>query len=120
MNETIANFINVHKQESVLAKKLKSLKEQVKNILKEANQDSYIIDGVGSVSISESKSLQFDEQRLMAYLEEHYPQCIIQEPKIDYTLLDKLAYENQEIIKELVPFQYEKVTERINVKYVKD
>lgn len=56
----------------------------------------------------------------MAYLEEHYPQCIIQEPKIDYTLLDKLAYENQEIIKELVPFQYEKVTERINVKYVKD
>ena len=95
MNEIIANFINVHKQESV-------------------------IDGVGSVSISESKSLQFDEQRLMAYLEEHYPQCIIQEPKIDYTLLDKLAYENQEIIKELVPFQYEKVTERINVKYVKD
>lgn len=56
MNEIIANFINVHKQESVLAKKLKSLKEQVKNILKEANQDSYIIDGVGSVSISESKS----------------------------------------------------------------
>ena len=112
MNEIIANFINVHKQESVLAKQLKSLKEQVKNILKEANQDSYVI--------SESKSLQFDEQRLMAYLEEHYPQCIIQEPKIDYTLLDKLAYENQEIIKELVPFQYEKVTERINVKYVKD
>ena len=88
MNEIIANFINVHKQESVLAKQLKSLKEQVKNILKEANQDSYVIDGVGSVSISESKSLQFDEQRLMAYLEEHYPQCIIQEPKIDYTLLD--------------------------------
>lgn len=120
MNEIIANFINVHKQESVLAKKLKSLKEQVKSILKEAGQDTYTIDGVGSVSISESKSLQFDEQKLMAYLEEHYPQCIIQEPKIDYTLLDKLAYENQEIIKELVPFQYEKVTERINVKYVKD
>lgn len=34
MNEIIANFINVHKQESVLAKKLKSLKEQVKKHLK--------------------------------------------------------------------------------------
>lgn len=120
MDNVIVEFIKVHKQESVLAKKLKSLKEQVKSILKEAGQDYYIIDGVGSVSISESKSLQFDEQKLMAYLEEHYPQCIIQEPKIDYALLDKLAYENQEIIKELVSFQYEKVTERINVKYVKD
>lgn len=30
MDNVIANFINVHKQESVLAKQLKSLKEQVK------------------------------------------------------------------------------------------
>lgn len=119
MNKMIKELISVHKQESILSKKLKKLKEDVRDYMQKNNL-SFITNEDGEVLIKEVEQTSFNEDKLIPWLEENYPECLTVKTVIDYDMLDKVAFEDKKLPQELIAFQVVKKLQRMDVKYVKD
>lgn len=119
MNKMIKELISVHKQESILSKKLKKLKEDVRDYMQKNNL-SFITNEDGEVLIKEVEQTSFNEDKLIPWLEENYPECLAVKTVIDYDMLDKVAFEDKKLPQELIVFQVVKKSQRMDVKYVKD
>lgn len=119
MNKMIKELISVHKQESILSKKLKKLKEDVRDYMQKNNL-SFITNEDGEVLIKEVEQTSFNEDKLIPWLEENYPECLTVKTVIDYDMLDKVAFEDKKLPQELIAFQVVKKSQRMDVKYVKD
>ena len=119
MNKIIKELISVHKEESILSKKLKKLKEDVRAYMQKNNVSSITVDD-GEVIIKEVEQTSFDEDRLITWLEENHPECLTVKTVIDYDMLDKVAFEDKKLPQELIAFQVVKKSQRMDVKYVKD
>lgn len=119
MNKMIKELISVHKQESILSKKLKKLKEDVRDYMQKNNL-SFITNEDGEVIIKEVEQTSFNEDKLIPWLEENYPECLTVKTVIDYDMLDKVAFEDKKLPQELIAFQVVKKSQRMDVKYVKD
>jgi UDP-N-acetylglucosamine 2-epimerase len=119
MNKMIKELISVHKQESILSKKLKKLKEDVRDYMQKNNL-SFITNEDGEVLIKEVEQTSFNEDKLIPWLEENYPECLVVKTVIDYDMLDKVAFEDKKLPQELIAFQVVKKSQRMDVKYVKD
>lgn len=119
MNKMIKELISVHKQESILSKKLKKLKEDVRDYMQKNNL-SFITNEDGEVLIKEVEQTSFNEDKLIPWLEENYPECLVVKTVIDYDMLDKVAFEDKKLPQELIVFQVVKKSQRMDVKYVKD
>ena len=87
MNKIIKELISVHKEESILSKKLKKLKEDVRAYMQKNNVSSITVDD-GEVIIKEVEQTSFDEDRLITWLEENHPECLTVKTVIDYDYLD--------------------------------
>lgn len=119
MNKMIKELISVHKQESILSKKLKKLKEDVRDYMQKNNL-SFITNEDGEVLIKEVEQTSFNEDKLIPWLEENHPECLAVKTVIDYDMLDKVAFEDKKLPQELIVFQVVKKSQRMDVKYVKD
>ena len=119
MNKIIKELISVHKQESILSKKLKKLKEDVRDYMQKNNL-SFITNEDGEVLIKEVEQTSFNEDKLIPWLEENHPECLTVKTVIDYDMLDKVAFEDKKLPQELIAFQVVKKSQRMDVKYVKD
>ena len=119
MNKIIKELISVHKEESILSKKLKKLKEDVRAYMQKNNVSSITVDE-GEVIIKEVEQTSFDEDRLITWLEENHPECLTVKTVIDYDMLDKVAFEDKKLPQELIAFQVVKKSQRMDVKYAKD
>ena len=118
MNKIIKELISVHKEESLLSKKLKKLKD-VRAYMQKNNVSSITVDD-GEVIIKEVEQTSFDEDKLITWLEENHPECLAVKTVIDYDMLDKVAFEDKKLPQELIVFQVVKKSQRMDVKYVKD
>lgn len=119
MNKMIKELISVHKQESILSKKLKKLKEDVRDYMQKNNL-SFITNEDGEVLIKEVEQTSFDEDKLITWLEENHPECLAVKTVIDYDMLDKVAFEDKKLPQELIVFQVVKKSQRMDIKYAKD
>lgn len=119
MNKMIKELISVHKQESILSKKLKKLKEDVRDYMQKNNL-SFITNEDGEVLIKEVEQTSFNEDKLIPWLEENYPECLVVKTVIDYDMLDKVAFEDKKLPQELIVFQVVKKSQRMDIKYAKD
>lgn len=119
MNKMIKELISVHKQESILSKKLKKLKEDVRDYMQKNNL-SFITNEDGEVLIKEVEQTSFNEDKLITWLEENHPECLAVKTVIDYDMLDKVAFEDKKLPQELIAFQVVKKSQRMDIKYAKD
>lgn len=119
MNKMIKELISVHKQESILSKKLKKLKEDVRDYMQKNNL-SFITNEDGEVLIKEVEQTSFNEDKLIPWLEENHPECLAVKTVIDYDMLDKVAFEDKKLPQELIVFQVVKKSQRMDIKYAKD
>lgn len=119
MNKMIKELISVHKQESILSKKLKKLKEDVRAYMQKNNL-SFITNEDGEVLIKEVEQTSFNEDKLITWLEENHPECLAVKTVIDYDMLDKVAFEDKKLPQELIVFQVVKKSQRMDIKYAKD
>lgn len=119
MNKMIKELISVHKQESILSKKLKKLKEDVRDYMQKNNL-SFITNEDGEVLIKEVEQISFNEDKLIPWLEENHPECLAVKTVIDYDMLDKVAFEDKKLPQELIVFQVVKKSQRMDIKYAKD
>ena len=70
----------------------------------------------GSVSIITTKSESFNEEELLPFLKEYYPETVKKVEVIDYELLNNLAYEDEKLVEELVSFKIVKEGEKVYVR----
>lgn len=119
MNKIIKELISVHKEESILSKKLKKLKEDVRDYMQKNNL-SFITNEDGEVLIKEVEQTSFNEDKLIPWLEENHPECLAVKTVIDYDMLDKVAFEDKKLPQELIVFQVVKKSQRMDIKYAKD
>lgn len=100
-------------------KKLKGIVDWIKPLVVKylkSNGLSNYKDENGSVSIVTTKSESFNEEALIPFLKEHYPETIKTVEVIDYEVLNELAYNNEKIVQDLVAFKVVKEGEKVYVR----
>lgn len=70
----------------------------------------------GSVSITTIKTESFNEEELIPFLKENYPEVIKTVEVVDYELLNNLAYEDEKLVEKLVAYKVVKEGERVYVR----
>lgn len=100
-------------------KRFKSVVDWIKPLVVKylkANGLSNYKDENGSVSITTTKSESFNEEELLPFLKEHYPEVIKTVEVVDYELLNELAYNNEKLVQDLVAFKVVKEGEKVYVR----
>lgn len=101
------------------SKKFKGIIDWIKPLVVKylkSNDLSTYKDENGSVSIVTTKSESFNEEELLPFLKEHYPETIKTVEVIDYELLNNLAYENEKLVEKLVCFKIVREGEKVYVR----
>lgn len=100
-------------------KRFKSVVDWIKPLVVKylkANGLSNYKDENGSVSITTTKSESFNEEELLPFLKEHYPEVIKTVEVIDYETLNELAYNDEKLVQDLVVFKVVKEGEKVYVR----
>lgn len=100
-------------------KRFKSAVDWIKPLIVKylkANGLSNYKDENGSVSIIVTKNESFNEEELLPFLKEHYPEVIKTVEVIDYEALNELAYNDEKLVQDLVAFKVVKEGEKVYVR----
>lgn len=112
IQEELSKLITEWVKYKRLLKQVSNTKEQIVAYMKD-NSIEKMECANGYIRISKSVQESFDEEKLIMYLQENYPQAIKMVPQIDYEYLNNIAYKDKNFVVNLIPFKIKKESARV-------
>lgn len=113
--QKLAELITKNSELKVLTKQVSELKAAVVEFMNTQKIDSYKI-GEGEIKISTTKTAYFNEEKLIPWLQENYPDAVENQPTILYDTLNDMAYDDKNLAKSLIEFKETKEGTRVTIR----
>lgn len=113
--QKLSELISKNAELKVLTKQVSALKATVVEFMQTQKIDSYEVDN-GEIKISTTKTAYFNEEKLIPWLQENYPDAIENCPTILYDTLNDMAYDDKELAKDLIEFKEIKEGTRVTIR----
>lgn len=115
IDDKLSKLISLDQEQKALTKQVKALKEEVVAYMKKEQLTEMSCDK-GIIRLSTVVSESFDEEKLIPWLHENGIEVIFLKEYIDYEKLNSIAYDNMDLIKELIAFKNTKETQRVTLR----
>lgn len=116
LNDCVNKFKEIKPLNEKYKRESEELSKNIKDLLDKLNLTCYDVDGFG-VTLSQTNSYYFDEDKLIKWLEANgFDECIKSVKVIDNDKLEKLVYNGIIQNDNLRAFQFVKTTKRLLVK----
>ena len=113
--QKLSELITKNSELKVLTKQVSELKAAVVEFMNTQKIDSYKIDE-GEIKISTTKTAYFNEEKLIPWLQENYPDAVENQPTILYDALNDMAYDDKNLAKSLIEFKETKEGTRVTIR----